>query len=203
MKKLLIATRRRGKFEEIRDILGDLPIKLLTLDDIKSIPKEFDVKETGKTLAENAVLKAKTFGKMAGLLTLADDTGLFIEALPDKLGVYTKRYLKGSDKDRYEKLLKELKGLPKEKRKAQFVSVVALYNSKNDKLVIRRGECLGFIANKPKGGYGFGYDPVFLVKKLGKHFAELTREEKNRISHRARAVGRIREKILKQLRKNN
>ena len=186
-----------GKLEEIRDILGDLPFKLLILDDIKNIPKEFDVLETGKTLEENAILKAKTFGKMAGLLTLADDTGLFVEALPNKLGVYSKRYLKGSDKDRYEKLLEELKGLSKEKRKAKFISVTALYDPKNDKLITRKGQCLGYIAQKPKGKHGFGYDPVFVVKKLNKHFAELTRKEKNQISHRAMAVGRIKKDFLK------
>lgn len=199
MKKLLIATRSKGKLGEIQDILGDLPVKLLLLDDIKKIPRDFDVEETGKSLKENAILKAKTFGKMSGILTLADDSGLFVDALPDKLGILTKRYAKGSDKNRYEELLRELKGLPVEKRKAKFACVVCLYSPQSDKLIIRQGECLGFIAEKPKGKHGFGFDPVFIVEKLGKHFAELTRTKKNQVSHRARAVGKIRGEITQHL----
>jgi len=196
VRKLLIATRRRGKLKEIKKLLGDLPAKLLSLDEVKKIPPDFDVEETGKTLEENAILKARAFGKIAGFLTLADDSGLFVGALPGKLGIKSKRYKKGTDKDRYRQLLKELKGLSLKKRSAKFVCTVALYSPKNDKLITRHGECKGFIAKKPKGKHGFGYDPVFVVQSLNKHFAELTREEKNKVSHRARAVRRIRQFLI-------
>ena len=203
MRKLLVATRRKGKFEEIQELLGNLPIKLLTLDEVRKIPPDFDVKETGKTLKENAILKAKTFGKMAGLLTLTDDSGLFVEALPGKLGVKSKRYKKGTDKDRHRELLKELKGLSLMDRKAKFVCTVALYSPENDKLITRYGECKGYIAQKPKGKHGFGYDPVFVVDSLGKHFAELTRGEKNEVSHRAVAVRKIKKLVARNLKTQN
>lgn len=199
-KILLIATRRKGKIKEIKEILKDLGFKLLTLEDI-NFPKT-EPKEDGKTFAENAVIKAKFYGKKSGFLTLADDSGLEVDALPGKLGVNSKRYAKGSDEDRNKKLLKEMEGIEKERRKARFVSTVALFNPKTDKLKIFEGVCQGKIALKPKGIYGFGYDPLFIVEGLNKHFAQLTLEEKNRVSHRTKALRKVKKYLENEIKKN-
>lgn len=194
MKKLLIATRRKGKIDEFKKGLKSLNFKLLTLEDI-NFPF-IEPKEDGKTFTENAVIKAKFYGRKSGLLTLADDAGLEVLSLPNKLGVKTKRYTSGSDQDRNKKLLKEMKNFSGEKRKARFVTVIALFSPKNDKLKTVKGICEGRIAHQVRGKHGFGYDPVFIVAGLNKHFAELTVAEKNQLSHRGRAL----EKIKKYLR---
>ncbi len=188
-KTLLIATRRKGKLKEFKEILKTLKFKLLTLKDI-NFPK-IEPKESGKTLAENAVIKAKFYGQKAGLLTLADDTGLWVKALPTKLGVKTKRYAQGTDIDRYQKLLDEMQDVPEKKRVACFISSICLFDPRTGKLNLVQGVCQGKIAHQAKGKYGFGFDPVFVVKNLNKHFAELSLEEKNKISHRAKALKKI------------
>ena len=190
--KILIATRNKGKFTEFVEILKDLPFELLFLDDVvDKVPSDFDVKETGKTFEENAVLKAETYGKMSGLLTLADDSGLCVDYLDGGPGVKSHRFAIGNDKDRYEKLLELMKKVPKKDRKAKFISVICLYNPQNRNIIITSDECRGEIAFKPKGKHGFGFDPVFIVEDLDKHFAELTLEEKNQVSHRAKALKKI------------
>jgi len=193
-KNLLIATRRKGKLKEIKEVLKGLKFKLITLEDINF--SQVEPKENGKTFTENAKIKAKFYGKKTNLLTLADDSGLIVDALPDKLGVKTKRYLKGSDKDRYQKLLEEMKNIPNNKRAAKFISSVCLFDPKLGKVKNAQGICQGKIAAQAKGKHGFGFDPVFIVDQVNKHFAELTLEEKNRVSHRAKAL----EKIKKYLR---
>ena len=198
MQKLLVATTSKGKLGEIKDILGDLPLKLLMLREVK-LPKDFFVLETGSTFAENACLKAQSYGKASGLLTLADDSGLCVDALGGKPGLFTSRYAPGSDQDRWQKLLKELGDLPLSRRTAQFVATVALYDPGSQKTVVKEGRCFGHIAFGPKGKHGFGYDPVFMVDKLGKHFAQLTRKEKNQVSHRAVAVKKIKPILAKLL----
>jgi len=195
MNKLLIATFRKGKLDEFFGVLGDLKIKLLTLEDI-NFPK-IEPKEIGKTFIANAVIKAKFYGQKTGLLTLADDSGLQVKALPNKLGVKTKRYASGKDKDRWQKLLKEMINVPDTKRQAQFVSAVALFNPGTNGLKTAQGICKGKIARYAKGNHGFGYDPIFIVAKLNKHFAELTLEEKNQISHRGHSLKKIK-KYLKE-----
>ena len=195
MKKILIATSRKGKMEEFKGILKGLNFKFLTLADLsQSFPEP---EETGRTFAENAVIKAKFYGKKSGLLTLADDSGLLVPALSGKLGVKSKRYAKGSDQNRLQKLLKEMASFPESKRRAKFISCVAFFNPKGGKLKITKGVCYGQIATKPKGNYGFGYDPIFIVAGLNKHFAELTLTEKNQVSHRALALQKMK-KFLKQ-----
>lgn len=198
MKKILLATTSLGKLKEINDILGDLPIKLVILSQVK-LPKDFKVAETGLSFRENAALKARAYGKAARLFTLADDSGLCVEALEGRPGIHTARYEKGTDEDRWKKLLRELVNVPLEKRRAQFVSALALYNPKTRKMVVKEGVCQGKIAFKPQGKYGFGYDPVFIVDKLGKHFAQLKRSEKNQVSHRARAAKKIKKELEKIL----
>ena len=199
MQKLLVATTSSGKLGEIQEILGDLPIELIILSRVK-LPKDFEVIENGATFSENAAIKAQAYGKAADLLTLADDSGLCVDALGGKPGLHTARYAQGIDEDRWKKLLKELGDPPAGGRKARFVSAVAVYDPKTKKTFLRKGICSGKIAFGPKGKHGFGYDPVFIVNRLDKHFAELTRTEKNQVSHRARAVKKIRpllKKILK------
>lgn len=197
MRKLLIATRNKGKFLEIKKALEGLPFEFLSFDDIKKIPKDFEVKEIGKDFLENAILKAKTFGKISGLLTLADDSGLEVDALGGRPGVYSSRYAKGTDEDRYRKLLEELKGVPEEKRGTQFRCIIAMFDPKTKKLETCEGICRGKIAQKPKGKHGFGYDPVFYLPELGRTMAQLKLVQKNKISHRGKALKKAR-KILRK-----
>lgn len=197
MRKLLIATRNKGKFLEIKKALEGLPFEFLSLDDIKKIPKDFEVKETGKDFLENAILKAKTFGKMSGLLTLADDSGLEVDALGGRPGVYSSRYTKGTDENRYRKLLEELKGVPEEKRGTQFRCLTAIFDPKTKKLETCEGICKGKITQQPKGKHGFGYDPVFYLPELGRTMAQLKLVQKNKISHRGKALKKAR-KILRK-----
>lgn len=196
MQQLLIATTRKGKMDEFLGILKNLKFKFLTLKDINFPPIE--PKETGQVFKENAQIKAKFYGKKSGLLTLADDSGLLVAALPDKLGVKTKRYAPGTDKNRYEKLLKKMEKVKVKQRRADFISSVALYDPKKNAIVkTAQGTCQGSIGFKPKGTNGFGFDPVFVVKKTGKHFAQLSFEEKNQISHRAIALKKIKPYLQK------
>ncbi|MCJ7740305.1 RdgB/HAM1 family non-canonical purine NTP pyrophosphatase [Candidatus Microgenomates bacterium] len=185
MKQLVIATRNKGKIREIRKILSDIPVKILSLDDVGF---RRELKETGKTYEENARIKAETVGKKTGLLTLGEDSGLEIDALGGKPGLYSARHRKGTDTDKLNKLLRDLKGFPKEKRTAKYVAVVAVYNPQNKKTYVFKGESHGQITDKPQGTNGFGYDPIFYNFDLGKTNAQAFEEEKNRVSHRARAL---------------
>ncbi len=197
MTKLIIATRNKGKIREIRKILSDIPVKILSLDDV-GFGKE--LKETGKTYEENARIKAETVGKKTGLITLGEDSGLEIDALGGKPGLYSARHCKGTDTDKLNKLLRDLKGIPKEKRTAKYVAVVAIYNPQNKKTSVFKGESHGLITDKPQGTNGFGYDPIFYNFDLGKTNAQASEEEKNRVSHRARALFLVKA-ILQELRK--
>jgi len=193
-KTILIATTKKGKLNEFKEALKDLKFNFLTLKDI-NFPK-IQPKENGKTFKENSIIKARFYGKRANLMTLSDDSGLLVDALPNKLGIKTKRYAKGTDKNRYKKLLKKMVNVPRKERKARFISAVTFYNPKTDKLVTTQGICDGKIAFKPQGLNGFGYDPIFIVKELNKHFAELTLEEKNKISHRAKALEKMKKYLF-------
>lgn len=185
MKILLLATQNPGKISEIKEILKDVPFEVKTLDDYSY--KE-EIEEKGTTYEENAVMKTKASGKKFSVLTLADDSGLEIDALDGRPGVYSARYAKGSDKDRVKKILKELKGVPKEKRTARFIAVVALFNPISGDVATFSGINEGYITEKPIGTNGFGYDPIFYNPLLGKTNAQATPGEKNRVSHRARAL---------------
>jgi len=197
VKRLLIATRSKGKFPEIIHGLSGLPFELINLNDVSELPKDFEVEEPAMTFEGNAVIKAMTLGKKSGILTLAEDAGLCIDALDGRPGVRTARYAPGSDEDRYMKLLSELKGVPIEKRGARFIAVVAIYDPENDKIRTREGVYEGVITDKPIGTNGFGYDPVFYSTELQKTNAEMSLDEKNRVSHRGKALRKIRE-ILNQ-----
>ncbi len=186
MNTLLLATSNPRKLEEFRAIFSDLPLKLLTLNDLHL---EIEVEETGTTFAENAELKARTYAQASGMLALADDSGLEINALGGAPGVHSARYLgrEAPYEVRFRSILEQLKGLPVEQRTARFRCAIALAEPTGYTRIVE-GEIEGVIANSPRGKYGFGYDPIFFLPEFGKTLAELAPEIKNRISHRARAA---------------
>lgn len=191
MRALLLATSNPHKLEEFRAIFADLPLRLFSLNDIQL---DIEVEETGITFAENAELKARAYAQASGMLTLADDSGLEIDALGGAPGVQSARYLgrETSYEERFRSILQQLKGLPMEQRTARFRCAIALAEpSGNTRLV--EGVIERVIADSPRGKNGFGYDPIFYLPELGKTFAELAPEHKNRISHRARAAQAARE----------
>ena len=182
--QIVLATHNKGKMSEINNLLSS-SYEVLTLDHFPNIK---EIPETGKTLKENAFIKARTVFEMTGLPSLADDTGLEVESLGGDPGVYSARYAgeQASYQDNCEKLLKNMMRVPKEDREAKFRTVIA-YKDDNREL-----SCDGFvkgeISQSPKGSFGFGYDSVFYYPPLEKTFAELSEEEKNSISHRGRAL---------------
>jgi XTP/dITP diphosphohydrolase len=193
---LVMATRNAGKVREMAELLGDLGVKLLGLADFPEIP---DIPEEGATFAENALAKAKTVARLAGLPALADDSGLEVEALGGRPGVLSARYAQDrtaglipTDQDNWQKLLDELREVPQEKRQARFVCEIALYFP-DGRLLTARGELAGLIAFKPQGTRGFGYDPVFWVPAYEAMVAELDLATKNRISHRGQALRKLKE----------
>jgi len=197
MRKILIATRNKGKFVTIKRAFKNFPFKVLNLNDVKKIPKKFEVQETGKSFEENAVLKAKIFAEMSDFLTLADDSGLEVDALNGQPGIYSSRYGKGTDKDKCLKLLQVMKNVPREKRGAQFCSFIAIFDPQTEEMFTFKGTCEGEISRKARGKYGFGYDPIFFLPQLGKTVAQLKPEEKDKISHRGKALKKAR-KVLKK-----
>ncbi len=186
-RKLLIATRNKGKIAEISLELNDLSFETIGLDEA-DVSKDFEVEEPAMTMEGNALIKAFAYGRKTGLLTLAEDAGLEVDALFGRPGVFSARYAAGTDEDRYKKLLNELKNFSEEKRGAQFRAVVALYDPATEKVRTCEGIYRGVIAKEPKGVNGFGYDPIFYNLELNKTNAEMTKEEKNLISHRGIAL---------------
>ena len=188
MKTLLIATTNPGKILELRALLADLPVDILTPADINL---HLEVVEDGLTYAENAAKKATAFARASGLPSLADDSGLEVEVLNRAPGLYSARYSpkpNASDADRRAYLLQNIiaSAAPRPWR-ARFVATVAV-SSADGNVEWAEGECLGEIIPEERGTGGFGYDPIFLFPELGRTMAELSEEEKNKISHRARAV---------------
>jgi XTP/dITP diphosphohydrolase len=188
MPDLLIATNNQGKLREMKAIIGSLPVTLLTLSDA-GIKAEID--ETGKTFEENAVLKATGYARLAGLPTIADDSGLVIDSLGGRPGVRSARYAgeNATDADRVVKILHELKN--ERSRDARFVSVTALADATGEIVASVEGTCEGSIIGEPRGTAGFGYDPIFLPDGYDETFAELDPQTKNRISHRANSLMKI------------
>jgi len=190
MQALLLATTNRHKLEEYRAIFSDLPFTLLSLYDVHL---DIHVEETGTTFAENAALKARAYAQASGLLALADDSGLEIDALGGAPGVYSARFA-GSEtsyEERFRLILERLKGLPMEQRAARFRCSIAIAEPAGYCREVE-GTIEGVIADSPRGDHGFGYDPIFLVPELGKTTAEIAPEHKNRISHRGRAAQQAR-----------
>ena len=185
MNDLVLATKNPKKVEEIRALLADVPVRILSLLDFPDIP---DTPETGTTFAENAEIKARAASKTTGKIALADDSGLEVDALCGEPGVYSNRFAEpgASDRDKYMRILELLEGVPDEKRTARFKAAIAVAAPDGEVKIIE-GTCEGRIAREPRGINGFGYDPIFYLPELGKMMAELTSEEKNTISHRGRA----------------
>ena len=193
MKKILVASTNPGKLKELREMLGG-DIEWVGLTDFPNIP---EIEEDGKTFAENARKKALGYAKAAGLWTLADDSGLVVDALGGQPGVKSARFAGANDRDRkiidrknIEKLLALLKKAPKEKRTAKFVCCLCLASAEKV-LIETQGEVEGVIIDTPIGENGFGYDPVFFVPKLKQTIAQLNNEKKNAISHRGNAIRKL------------
>jgi len=188
--KLLLATNNNGKLEELRELLCEVPFELVSPADIGLV---LDVNESGHTYTTNARLKARAFARTSDLLTLADDSGLEVDALDGAPGVLSSRYAgpDANDNQRVAYLLARLKDIPWEKRNARFLCVMAIASPRGQ-VRMCSGSCRGIITFEPQGSNGFGYDPVFYIPKSGKTMAELPLEIKNRISHRARAAKKAR-----------
>ena len=187
--KLLIATGNPGKFKELTALLAGVPFTLVSLAEAGI---EEDIEETGSTLEENAALKARAYSRLSGLPTLADDSGLEVEALGGEPGPLSSRYAGegATDAQRIAFLHAKLEDWPEKSWTARFRCVIAVaWPSKPVELYT--GECHGKIVSQPRGSSGFGYDPVFLLPELGKTMAELSAQEKNRVSHRSTAARKV------------
>ncbi|MDB5238422.1 MAG: non-canonical purine pyrophosphatase [Candidatus Kaiserbacteria bacterium] len=196
MRELLIATRNKGKVPEMAAALAGLPFTLMSVDDVPAL-EGFDVEETGTTFEENALLKAKQYGDKSGKLTIADDSGLEVDALEGAPGVYSARYVLGTNVDRYNALLKNMNDIQDDReRGAQFHSTIAVYDPTTGRSITTEGICRGRILRAPVGEHGFGYDPIFYVDELGATFGEASLEEKQSVDHRAKAIKKMRELLL-------
>jgi XTP/dITP diphosphohydrolase len=195
--KLLLASNNQGKLKEMCSLLDDFPAQLVTPSEIGLA---LEVEETGKTYTENAVLKAQAYASAAHLPVLADDSGLEVDALGGAPGIYSARFSSkqtATDEDRRLYLLERLSGKPRPWI-AKFRCVVALVD-RSGIVHCAEGECAGEIIPEERGDSGFGYDPIFLLPELGQTMAELGMEQKNQLSHRARAVHAARPMLLKTL----
>jgi len=194
--KLLVATTNQGKFAEVKDFLRQLPLEVLSLSDLATWPK---IIEDGATFEENALKKARALAEYSGYLTLADDSGLEVDALNGAPGIYSARYCgeEGNDKKNNEKLMHELREIPEEKRTGRFVCALALCAPKSHgvKEWTVRDSCEGRISFELKGENGFGYDPLFFYPSLGKTFGEIDRAIKATVSHRGKALKKLAEML--------
>lgn len=190
-RRLIFATGNEGKMREIREILADTGYEILSM---KEAGIDLDIVEDGKTFEENAIIKAKAVMEASGELTLADDSGLEIDAFGGEPGIYSSRYL-GEDTSYTEKnqiILERMKDIPEEKRSARFVCVIAAAFP-DGQTYTTRGTMEGIIGYESKGGNGFGYDPIFYLPELKKYSAQLSSDEKNHLSHRGEALRKMKE----------
>jgi len=191
--KLIIATHNSDKEKELKSVLDDFPVEVMSLD---QFPEIGEIEETGSTLYENAKLKAVTVNKITNLPCLGDDTGLEVDALNGAPGVYSSRYAgeNVSYEDNVMKLLRELRSTPSEKRTARFRTII--FYTDGERELYSQGEIKGFITEEQRGKSGFGYDPVFYIPEVKKTMAELTSAEKNKLSHRGQAMRKFRKLLL-------
>lgn len=196
-RKLVIASDNEFKVDEIRQILKDLPIEVLSKKDIGL--SNLEVEEDGDTFEENSLKKAKALAEKVNYMVMADDSGLVVEALNGEPGVYSSRYAgeEGNSEKNIQKLLDNMKDIPWEERKASFIAAITLITEDKEIFTVK-GECKGHIAFEPRYGYNFGYNPIFVPEGFTQTFAELGEEEKNAISHRGRAVSAMK-KVLKDI----
>lgn len=200
MNTVIIATKSTGKAKEFEKLFLPLGMTVKTLLDY---PELEDVEETGTTFEENAVLKAETIAKVLGVMVIGDDSGLEVDALEGRPGVYSARYagIEKNDEANIDKVLAELQDVPESERTARFCCALAMAEPGKETLTVF-GTCEGHILRERRGTNGFGYDPVFYVDREGKSMAELSSEEKNKISHRANAIKQL-EKSLQKRNQNN
>jgi XTP/dITP diphosphohydrolase len=193
---IVFASRNQGKVQEIQAMLADLGISLLSLNDYPGIS---EIVEDGKSFLENALIKARIVAEATGEIVLADDSGLEVDALGGAPGIYSARYAgkDADDQQNIRKLLDDLKGIASENRGAVFRCILVLYPA-DGRYETFEGRWEGMIAERPVGRGGFGYDPVFFLPDLGVTVAELSPEVKNRISHRAQAIAKLKEKFGKR-----
>lgn len=198
MRRLVLASRNKGKITELREMLAGLPLEVVGIDKYPGAP---EVAETGKTFNDNAVLKARAIAAYTHELTLADDSGLEVDYLAGEPGVYSARYGRPgwNDQERYEYLLDKLKDVPLNLRRARFHSVVAVYDPVTGRLESAEGTVEGIIGREPRGTNGFGYDPIFYLPEYRQTMAELSAEQKNGLSHRGRALQKIIPRIAQLL----
>ena len=196
VKEIVIATHNPDKKKEIMIALRELGVNILSLD---SFPEIGEIEETGSTLLENSLIKARTVSAVTGKPAIADDTGLEVDALNGAPGIYSARYagINVSYEDNVRKLLSEMSSFDMDSRTARFRTVVSFHSSNEE--LWTEGVIEGSITMNAIGKGGFGYDPVFRVRKTGKTFAEMTRKEKNRISHRGVALDKMRQLLKKNI----
>ncbi|MBE0365406.1 XTP/dITP diphosphohydrolase [Pseudoalteromonas ulvae UL12] len=198
MQKIVLATGNQGKVNELAAMLDNLKIEVIAQSEF-SVP---DVAETGTTFIENAIIKARHAAKITGLPAIADDSGLEVDALRGAPGIYSARFAgdNASDRDNIDKLLSELKGVPKQKRTARFWCVLVLMRHADDPTpLICQASWEGMITEQPVGDAGFGYDPVFYIPNLNTTSAELSKADKNAISHRGQALQQLLTHLQAQL----
>lgn len=194
---IVLATGNRGKQREIQAILEDLPVRIQLMSRYPEIP---EIIEDADTFSGNAEIKARTVNEHTGLIAVADDSGLCVDYLDGRPGVHSARYAgpDADDRANNRKLLAELNGLPPEKRTARFVCNICIFPVRGEAVHLR-GECPGRILTEPQGVSGFGYDPLFYYEEKEQTFAQLPKEVKNQVSHRARALAGFRDIVLKML----
>ena len=194
MVRIVLASRNEKKLRELRALLADAPVQVLSLADFPDAP---EVEETGATFAENAEIKARAAALATGLVALADDSGLEVDALDGRPGVLSNRFAgpDASDLDKCLLVLDMMKEVPDDRRSARFRAAVAIA-SPDRSLWIVEGACGGVIAREPRGEHGFGYDPIFFLPEFGRTMAELTPDEKNSISHRGKALRKAKDVLV-------
>ena len=197
MRKVILSSGNKHKISEIKDILKGMSFEVVSKDDLGYT--DFEVEEDGSTLEENAFKKAEELHRLVKGIVIADDTGLFVDALNGDPGVYSARYAGElvSNEENNTLLLRNLKDVPTEKRTAHFKTVMAVI-FEDGRRMSAEGRVDGTIAFEERGKNGFGYDPLFIVEDTGRTFSEMTEEEKNNVSHRARALRNLREKLEEQ-----
>jgi XTP/dITP diphosphohydrolase len=193
-KRVVVATSNRGKLQEIREILRPAPLELVSMDEYWN--SQVEIEETGSTFEENALIKAQFVYNKTGLWALADDSGLEVDALGGRPGVFSARYagVNAGAEENNRKLLSELKSISASERTARFRCVLVLKTSA-DSYLCSEGICEGHIGFEPHGSNGFGYDPLFIPEGLDRTFAQLSSEEKHKLSHRAKALKSLVEKL--------
>ena len=193
MKRFIVATKNKGKLEEIKEILQDFPYEVISMEEAGIIK---DIEETGNTFEENALVKAEEIFRATGEMVMADDSGLEVDYLDGAPGIYSSRFAGegATDEDKNKKLLQLLEGVPFEKRSARFVCVIAVIFPDGQHFTVK-GTCDGYIGFEPIGDNGFGYDPLFFLPEYNMTTAQMEPEQKNRISHRGRALVKMVEEL--------